>query len=239
MAKLLGKSAFTIGLLVLLMSVPAYGASINKSIKIADGEERGGATSVNGSITVGSDAVVTGGLKTVNGSIRVDSGSEIKSAKTVNGSVKMASDVRTGDLSTVNGAVAIGENTAVKGDVSTVNGSIMLEEKSTVSSDVYNVNGKISIRGAEIGGDVKTVMGDVDLVQAVLKGDLLVEEPTMWKRGSKKRKPRVVIGPGTRVEGTVVIEHEVELFISDSAEVNHVKGVMSMDDAERFSGDQP
>ena len=39
MAKYVSKTAFTIGLLVLLMAVPALGASVNKSIDIAAGEE--------------------------------------------------------------------------------------------------------------------------------------------------------------------------------------------------------
>jgi len=74
MARIATKTVFTIGLLALLMAVPAFGASINKSVRIADGEESGGTSSVNGSITVGERAVVTGGLNTVNGSIRVDEG---------------------------------------------------------------------------------------------------------------------------------------------------------------------
>ena len=72
MSKALVKSAFTIGLLVLLMTVPVYGASVNKSVSIAAGSESDGATSVNGSISVGEGATVTGSLNTVNGKIRVD-----------------------------------------------------------------------------------------------------------------------------------------------------------------------
>ena len=85
MARIATKTVFTIGLLTLLMAVPAFGASINKSVRVGDGEESSGATTVNGSVTVGTDAVVTGGLRTVNGSIRVGSGSTIENAKTVNG----------------------------------------------------------------------------------------------------------------------------------------------------------
>ena len=77
MAKYVTKTTFTVGLLILLMAVPAFAATVNKSIRIADGEESGGATSVNGSITVGDNAVVTGGLTTVNGKIIVDSGASI------------------------------------------------------------------------------------------------------------------------------------------------------------------
>lgn len=239
MAKIATKTVFTIGLLTLLMAVPAFGASINKSVRIDDGEESGGATSVNGSITVGTDAVVTGGMRTVNGSIRVGSGSTIKGAKTVNGSLSMAEGVETGDLGTVNGAVRIDEKVSVDGNVSAVNGSITLGKSALVKGDVGNVNGKISLDGARVEGDVKTVTGDIRLHDAVLEGDLLIEEPGMWSNSGKKRKPRVIIGPGTRIEGSIVIEHEVELFISESAEVGSVSGVMSLEDAETFSGDEP
>ncbi len=95
------KTVFTVGLLIMLMSVSAYGATINKSVKIEAGSESSGASSVNGSITVGENAVVTGGINTVNGAIRVDAGAKIESASTVNGSVKIAANVQADDLSTV------------------------------------------------------------------------------------------------------------------------------------------
>lgn len=238
MAKYVSKTAFTIGLLVMLMAVPAFGASINKSVKIEAGEESGGASSVNGSISVGSKAVVTGGLNTVNGSIRVDDGAEIENAKTVNGRLRMAEGVTAHNLATVNGSVTIAERAEITGDISAVNGSITVEEDATVAGGIGNVNGRIFLTGTEIGGDVKTVTGDVEVERTVLKGDLVVEKPSFWSRGNS-RKPRVVIGPGSRVEGDIVIEHEVYLFISESAEVGTVRGVMSLDDAQRFSGDKP
>jgi hypothetical protein len=37
----------------------------------------------------------------------------------------------------------------------------------------------------------------------------------------------------------IELEREVDLFISESAEVGGVSGEMTMDDAVRFSGDQP
>jgi len=103
------------------------------------------------------------------------------------------------------------------------------------------VNGEIELNGAEIGGNVSTVSGDINLADAaVVKGDIVVEKPSGWSWGKEnKRKPRIVIGPGSRVEGTIVLEREVDLFISDTAEVGGVSGEMSMDDAVRFSGDRP
>ncbi len=65
MAKMMTKTAFTVGLLILLMAVPALGADLNKSVRIAAGGESDGVTSVNGSITMGADAVVSGDVQTV------------------------------------------------------------------------------------------------------------------------------------------------------------------------------
>ena len=94
---------------------------------------------------------------------------------------------------------------------------------------------------AEIGGDLSTVNGDIDLEdRSVVKGDLIVEAPSGWYSDKeKRRKPRVVIGPGSRVEGTIVLERKVELYISETAEVGGVSGEMTMDDAVRFSGERP
>jgi DUF4097 and DUF4098 domain-containing protein YvlB len=238
MAKYAYKTSFTIGLLVLLMAVPALGASVNKSIKIDAGAESDGATTVNGSIRVGENAVVTGRLETVNGSIRIDDGAEIEDAETVNGRLQLGDGVRASNLSTVNGAVTLGKGTIVSGDIEAVNGAITVEKEAAVAGAVGNVNGRIELTGTEIGGNVSTVTGDVQVEQSVLKSDLVIEKPSFWSRVSN-RKPRVVIGPGSRIEGSLVIEYEIELFVSDSAELGEVRGVMTLDDATRFSGDMP
>lgn len=237
MARIATKTAFTVGLLVLLMAVPAF-ASVNKSVKIDDGAESDGASSVNGSITVGDNAVVTGELGTVNGSISVGSGSEIRHAKTVNGKLRLGDGVTARSLSTVNGLVKVGQGSAIDGGVDTVNGTISLAEDVTVSGSVGNVNGGIDLTGAEVGGDVGTTTGDITLTRSVVQGDIVVEKPSFWNRATSN-KPRVVIGPGSRVVGKIVVEHKVELYISETAEVGGVEGVMSLDDAERFSGDKP
>ncbi len=241
MAKFMTKTVFTVALLAVLVSLPAFGASINKSVKVGAGTESSGASSVNGSISVGENAVVTGDVSTVNGSIRVDSGASIEDASTVNGGVELANDVDADDLATVNGDVKVGESSSISGGIEAVNGRITVEKGATVADDVENVNGRIDLAGATIGGDVSTVNGPVNVVEgSVVKGDLIIEKPSMWGNSrDKKRKPRIVIGPGSTVEGVIKLEREVELFISETAKVGGVEGVMSMDDAVRFSGDKP
>jgi DUF4097 and DUF4098 domain-containing protein YvlB len=175
----------------------------------------------------------------VNGTIRVGENSRIGDAETVNGSIRLASGVTADDIGSVNGSIRLGENVNVAGEIEVVNGRITLGEGTEVADDVSNVNGEMSFTGATIGGDVSTVSGDITLnAGSVVQGDLIVEKPGGW--GWKdNRKPRIVIGPGARVAGTIRLEREVELFISDAAEVGGVEGEMSMDDAVRFSGDRP
>jgi hypothetical protein len=225
------------GLLLLVMN--ASGCDLNKSIEIEAGGESNGESTVNGSISIGREAVVNGSLDTVNGAIRVEENARIEKAQTVNGSVRIADGVTAASVGSVNGSITVGENAELS-DISVVNGRISLAAGTRVAGDVGNVNGEIQIEGAEVGGNLSTVNGDVTLADsAILQGDLTVEKPDGFRWDSDRRKPRIVVGPGVRVEGALVLEREVDLFISDSAEVGGVEGVMTLDDAVRFSGDRP
>ena len=226
------------GLAALLLIAPAYGLDMNKSIRIDAGSNTGGQSSVNGNIFVGEGSVIDGSLETVNGSIRVEEDVTLKDAETVNGTIRIASGSSAEDVSSVNGSVRLGENVNVTGEIQVINGKISLAAGSKVADDVSNVNGEISLSGAEVGGNLSTVNGDVSLDDgSTLRGDLIVQKPGGWN--SEKRKPKVTIGRNSRVLGNIILKREVELYISDSAEVGSVSGKMSMDDAIRFSGSSP
>ena len=219
MMKTANKYAVLTALVTVLLALPAQ-ASINKSI------------------TIGAGATVTGDVSSVNGSIRIEEGATVADAETVNGGLRVADRVRSRNLSTVNGAIDVARDVVVDGEVSAVNGRITIGGGSKVANDLGNVNGKIEIAGSEVGGDVSTVSGDIELAEgAVVMGDLVVEKP--GSRDTNKRTPRVVIGPGSRVEGVIRLEREVKLYISESAEVGGVEGKMTIDDAVRFGGKKP
>ncbi len=231
-----GRAALTV-LVSLLLALPAH-ASMNKSITIGAGESSAGASTVNGKISVGAGATVTGDVSSVNGSIRIEEGATVADAETVNGGVRVADKVRSQSLSTVNGSINVASDVLVEGAVTAVNGRITIGGGSKVANNLGNVNGEIELEGSEVGGDVSTINGDVELADgAVIMGDLVVEKPGGWN--GSKRTPRVVIGPGSRVEGVIRLEREVKLYISESAEVGGVEGEMTMDDAVRFSGKRP
>ena len=232
---------FTVATLAALLmggEARAIDFDFNDDIEIAAGTESRGDSTVNGSIEVGSGAVVTGGLETVNGGIRIDSNAQVQGVQTVNGRIQLASGVAAGAVESVNGSVSLDEQASAE-SVSVVNGKIRLKPGARVAGDVGNVNGEIEIAGAEIGGDLATVNGDVTLSDNTrLVGDLVVEKPGGFN-WDDHRKPRIVVGPGSRIDGEIVLEREVELYISDSAEIGGVTGVMSLEDAERFSGNRP
>ena len=237
MTKTLRIGAAPAVLVSLLLALPAC-ASVNKSIDIDAGETSDGASTVNGRITVGDGATVRGDVSSVNGSIRIGEGATIADAETVNGGLRVADRVRSKSLSTVNGSIEVASDVTVDGDVSAVNGRITVGGGSKVARDLGNVNGDIELERSEVRGDVTTTNGDVELSDgAVIMGDLVIEKPSGWN--SSGGTPRIVIGPGSRVEGVIRLEREVKLYISDSAEVGGVEGEMSMDDAVRFSGKRP
>ena len=237
MTRTANRSAALTVLVSLLLALPAH-ASVNKSITIDAGESSDGASTVNGKISVGAGATVTGDVTSVNGSIRIDEGATVADAETVNGGLRVADKVRSQSLSTVNGSIKVASDVTVDGAVTAVNGKITIGGGSKVANDLGTVNGEIELEGSEVGGDVSTVSGDIELADgAVIMGDLIVEEPGGWN--GNKRMPRVVIGPGSRVEGIIRLEREVKLYISESAEVGGVEGEMTMDDAVRFSGKRP
>jgi len=159
----------------------------------------------------------------------------------VNGRIRVDSDVSVRDVSTVNGSIDVAENVTINGRIEAVNGEIQIRKGSVVARDVSNVNGEIELVASLVGGDLSTVSGDVELRDgAEVKGDIIVEKPGGWGWSSKKsRIPEVVIGPGSRVHGNIRLEREVKLYISETAEVGGVVGVMSMNDAVRFSGNRP
>ncbi len=227
--------------IALMMAFAVHAGSVNKNIKVAAGEQSGGESTVNGNISVGAGATISGGLSTVNGTIRVDDDVRLDDAETVNGALRLGDGVTASSLGTVNGSIRVGERGNIEDGIEAVNGRIEAGGGTVVGSGISNVNGEIELSGAEVSGDVSTVNGDVLLNDgtAVL-GDVVIEKPNRWNWGNKQsRKPKVIVGPGSRVDGYVIAEREIDLYLSESAQVGGVRGEVSIDDAIRFSGDRP
>ncbi len=192
---------------------------------------------VNGSIRI--DAGETAGdLSTVNGSIRVGDKATVDDVDTVNGSISLGDDVTVGEVDNVNGSISLGERTRAAGGIDSVNGSITLEKGADVRGEVSNVNGRIRLVEAHVGGGIVTSTGDIEVgPNSRVENGIRVEKSNNWSlfRFGKEDKPRIVIGAGAVVQGTLKFEREVELFVSDKAKIGAVQGATAV----TFSGDAP
>ena len=176
-----------------------------------------------------------GDVSTVNGAVRIGNGATVQKADTVNGSISLGDRAQAQSLETVNGAVTMGKGSRVSGEVSTVNGSMQLAEGADVGGKLDNVNGTISLDAAHVAGGIETVGGDITVgANSRVEGGILVDKVHGWF-SSNSRKPVVVIGPHAVVTGTLEFRREVELKVSDSAQIGTVKGATAV----KFSGATP
>ncbi|MCE5233741.1 MAG: hypothetical protein ABFC67_10305 [Mizugakiibacter sp.] len=179
-----------------------------------------------------------GNLTTVNGGIHLDAGAVAAKVETVNGSISLADKAHARSLETVNGGIDLDADARVEATVETVNGHLALARGAEVLGRMSNVNGDIRLDAAHVGGGIETVNGDVTLgAGARVEGGLLVEKPNdhSWIHIGEEHKPRIVIGPGAVVQGTLEFRRPVVLYVSDRAQIGPVVGATPV----KFSGDAP
>jgi cytoskeletal protein CcmA (bactofilin family) len=188
------------------------------SVNIEPGQHTGDATTVNGAVEIGANAVVKH-AETVNGSITLHEHSTADSVKGVNGSTRLEQGVR------------------VLGNVELVNGHISLDKQADVSGRLTNVNGAIQLDAAHVGGGIETTNGDIDIgPNSRVEGGILVNKNGGgWFNFDSWKTMRVVIGPGAVVKGTLRFEREVKLYVSDRATIGAVEGAT----VNKFSGEHP
>ena len=187
---------------------------------------------VNGSVSADAGQAY-GDLETVNGSVSIAAGATVEDASTVNGSITVGDKAQAASLETVNGAIRIGKDVQVRKDVETVNGSIFTDRGTTIGGNVDTVNGAIGLVGTRLAGGIETVNGDITVgIGSHVKGGIKVEKPRGWSM-KPRRDPRIIIGPNAVVEGPLVFERPVTLYVHTSAKIGAVTGAT----AKPFSTD--
>lgn len=189
---------------------------------------------VNGGIAV-EDGGTYGRLETVNGGIEVGAKARVAHAETVNGGIEVGASSQTGPLETVNGGIRI-EHDVTTGDLTTVNGGIFVDRGGKVGGDIETVNGAIGLVDTDVTGGLETVNGDVTVgVGSHVRGGLRYEKNRSLISLGKPRVPRVVIGPNARVDGPLVFEREVELYVHATAKTGPITGAKAI----RFDATMP
>ncbi|QWP77995.1 hypothetical protein J5226_06245 [Lysobacter sp. K5869] len=189
---------------------------------------------VNGSITV-EDGQTRGDLDTVNGSIRIGDNAAVDEAKTVNGSINVGSGSRAKRLETVNGSIRAGTKLTASGGLETVNGGIFVDRGGRLGGDVSTVNGSIGLVATELNGGIDTVNGDVTVgIDSHVTGGIKYTKPT-GNFTFQKRDPIVIVGPNARVDGPLVFERSVKLYVHSSAKTGAIRGATAI----AFTGATP
>ena len=192
---------------------------------------------VNGAITAEAGRAY-GDLGTVNGGIQLDRGASAADVETVNGGITAGDAVTAGEVSTVNGGIRFGRDARISGSLETVNGGIFIDRGSRVGRDVSTVNGAIGLVGTTVEGRIDTVNGDVTVgADSRVALGIRIEKPkgNFGLNFGKHKIPRVVIGPNAVVEGPMVFEREVKLYVNASARIGSVSGATAV----RYDGATP
>ena len=159
------------------------------------------------------------GINKVNGGIIASAGQTYGDLETVNGGIQIEAGVHAGNAATVNGSIKVAER-AQTGDLGTVNGGIRLDREVQVDGGMETVNGDITVGvGSHVHGGIK------------------IEKPTSnWLPISmgKRRPPRIIIGPNAVVDGPLVFERDVRLYVHKTAKIGSVSGATAVPyDGER------
>jgi hypothetical protein len=196
-----------------------------------------GSHAINGSIHV-SAGTPGGEVSTVNGSIHADDNAQFSGGHTVNGNISLGDHATATSLTTVNGGISLGAGAHVSETVTTVNGTLALRPGAQVGGRLANVNGTIILAGATVNGGITTVNGNIDIgANSHVQGGIVVHKPStgFFHWWSDSDKPRVVVGPGAVIEGTMKFDRAVRLYVSDTATIGQVTGATPV----KFSGDHP
>ena len=219
---------------------PRSGHTVNGSISVSADQHNGDVSTVNGSIRT-ADKTVMGQASTVNGGITLGAGATATTLRTVNGGITLGAGATAASLSSVNGGIHAASSARVSGAISTVNGSVTLDRSVDISGRLSNVNGRIQLDAAHVGGGIQTVGGDIDIgAHSNVEGGILVKNNCSsgvlsWIFSQGCKSSVVVIGPGAVVKGTLKFEHEVKLYVSDSATIGPVEGAKTIS----YTSEQP
>jgi len=105
-----------------------------------------------------------------------------------------------------------------------------------VAGAIETVNGAIGLVDTDVARGLETVSGDITVgVGSHVRGGIHVDKPQMQVLSFHKRDPRIVIGPDAQVDGALVFERPVQLFVHERAKIGTVTGAT----VRRFSGAVP
>ena len=209
---------------------------IDGSIHVTAGQTNGDAATLNGAISI-DDKAAFGIADAINGDIWVGAGASGKTARAVDGSITLDKGAHlSGEMTVANGNLTLNEG-AEAGSVSNVNGRIVANLGRFGPFILHEHDGaKTYVNLAVVDRGINTVNGDIFVNgPSRIQGGIHVNRLPTGIVQAAHEPPRIVIGPGATVEGTMKFERPVKLYVSDKATIGSVVGASPIS----FSGDQP
>jgi hypothetical protein len=166
--------------------------------------------------------------------------------ETITRDIALESGLEATSIESFSGAITLGQGSRVSGNVGTEFGELRLERGAEVNGNLENDAGAITLAPAtRVRGSIKTTAGDIEIgPDSHVEGGILVREraviglslgPLKLGFPMGREKPRVVIGPGATVGGTLRFKREVQLYVSERATIGVVEGATPI----LFAGDRP
>jgi len=179
--------------------------------------------SVFGGIEIDSGSTVRD-VSSVNGGIDIESGATARNVETVNGGIVLGNNVTIVSAETVNGGINAGNDLSVTKGLETVNGGIYVAQGGNVGGNIETINGDIELIQVIVEKNLKTINGDITLAESsVVKGDLVIEKSGGWFSSVTGDKITISIDKSSAVLGTIHLYKEVNLKISEGAEIGQIE----------------
>jgi hypothetical protein len=210
----------------------------NKSIAVEAGRTVGQVKTTNGQVRL-KERVTAGDVNSTNGGITIGEGSRVEHVGTTNGNIALHRGVQARAAHSTNGSINIDENARLAGDAQTTNGSVIIKRDARVGGNVKTTNGRIALERAHVDGRLSTNNGDIEVGANSHVGQGIRIGKSGGRLfnlfGNGNRPPKVVVGPHAVVNGPLVFEREVELYVSDTAKIGPVTGATPV----KFKGERP
>ncbi len=165
--------------------------------------------STSGNVHVMQSAIVNGAIDTTSGDVRLMAGARSNGIDTSSGNVELAANV------------------SVNGTIDTSSGYVV-GTAAQIMGSIDTSSGDISLTASRVNGSVLTNSGRVHVVmRSVIGGNLKLRKNNCdwsWFSSCKTQETTVIIGANSAINGALIAERPVRLYVHPSARVGRIIG---------------
>jgi len=203
------------------LDTPAHSLrSVSDDLRTQPGRRYGQLESVSGDVKIAARAIV-GGATTTSGDIHVHEEAAVGPVSSVSGDLVVGNGAWVRSAETVSGDITLGLNVDVDEGVKSTSGTIRTGRGCRIQGDVKSVSGDIVLYATEVEGNIHVVSSDLTVAAgSQVSGGIHLYGTT----NASCHLPRIVIGEHARVEGELVFESPVALYVHTTAHTGPIQG---------------